>query len=168
MTSSLVTDFDSQATTNSEWAGVARELGPGFAARAAAHDAASSFVADNYRELKQHRVFSAAVPHELGGGGASHPEVCAMLREIARHCGSTALAVSMHTHLVAAAVWRYRQWQPTAALLERIAAEQLVLVSTGASDWLDPESSAHWRVWFAARLDLSLWTRRSRRTTSQE
>ena len=33
--------------------------GPAFAARAAAHDADDSFVADNYAELGAHRVFSA-------------------------------------------------------------------------------------------------------------
>ena len=84
------------------------------------------------RELKARRVFSAGVPAELGGGGATHRELCAMLRELARHCGSTALALSMHTHLLAATVWRWRQGQPVEPLLERIAAEQLVLVSTGA------------------------------------
>ena len=42
------------ATT--DWVGVARDLGPGFAARAAAHDADNSFVADNYDELKAGRL----------------------------------------------------------------------------------------------------------------
>src|SRR4029450_2725555 len=48
-----------------------RELGPRSAARAAAHDAHDSFVADNYAELRERRVFSAGVPAELGGGGGS-------------------------------------------------------------------------------------------------
>jgi alkylation response protein AidB-like acyl-CoA dehydrogenase len=48
----------------------------------------------------------------------------------------------MHTHLVAATVWRYRQGQSVEPLLRRIAAEQLVLVSTGASDWLASSGSA--------------------------
>jgi alkylation response protein AidB-like acyl-CoA dehydrogenase len=125
-----------------DWVGVARELGPAFAARAADHDASDAFVADNYRELKAQRVFSAGVPTELGGGGATHPELCELLRVLGRHCGSTALALSMHTHLLAATVWRYRQGQDTAPLLRRIADEQLVLVSTGASDWLDSSGRA--------------------------
>ena len=41
------------------------------------------FVADNYAELKRHKLFSAAVPSELGGGGASHAEICGFLRELA-------------------------------------------------------------------------------------
>jgi alkylation response protein AidB-like acyl-CoA dehydrogenase len=125
-----------------DWVGVARELGPGFAARAAAADASDTFVADNYAELKEHHVFSAGVPAELGGGGASHTELSTMLRELARYCGSTALALSMHTHLLALSVWRYQQGQPVEPLLRRIASEQLVLVSTGASDWLESSGTA--------------------------
>jgi hypothetical protein len=45
-----------------DWVAVARSLGPGFAARAVAHDATDAFVADNYRELKAQHVFSAGVP----------------------------------------------------------------------------------------------------------
>jgi len=125
-----------------DWMAIARELGPAFAARADAHDADNSFVADNYLALKACRVFSAGVPSELGGGGATHAELCAMLRELGRGCGSTALALSMHTHLVAATVWRYRQGHSVEPLLRRIAAEQLVLVGTGASDWLASSGTA--------------------------
>jgi alkylation response protein AidB-like acyl-CoA dehydrogenase len=43
----------------------------------------------------------------------------------------------MHSHLVAAAAWRWRnQGAPTEGLLKRVAAEDLVLVSSGGSDWL--------------------------------
>src|SRR4051812_41127259 len=127
----------SDATQATDWPSVTRSLAPVFAARAAAHDTEDAFVADNYSDLAAAKVFSAGVPRELGGGGASHRELCAMLRELARGCGSTALALSMHTHLLAATVWRYRQGQPVEPLLRRIADEQSVLVSTGASDWLD-------------------------------
>ena len=116
---------------------IARRLGPSFARGAAAHDAAGSFVSENYAQLKESRVLSAGVPAELGGGGATHAELCDMLRELARHCGSTALALSMHTHLVAANVWRHRHGQPAEALLRKVAASELVLVSTGAGDWVD-------------------------------
>jgi alkylation response protein AidB-like acyl-CoA dehydrogenase len=129
-------------TAKTDWVAVARELGPTFAARAAGHDAADRFVADNYADLKAHQVFSAGVPLDLGGGGASHAELCAMLREFAHACGSTALALSMHTHLLATAVWRWKQGQPAEPLLRRVAAEQLVLVSTGASDWLNSSGTA--------------------------
>jgi alkylation response protein AidB-like acyl-CoA dehydrogenase len=114
-----------------DWVALAREIGPGFAARAADVDETDTFVAESYAELNARRFFSAGVPAELGGGGASHRELCAMLRELARHCGSTALALSMHTHLLGTTVWRWRQGQPVEPLLRRIAEEQIVLVSTG-------------------------------------
>jgi alkylation response protein AidB-like acyl-CoA dehydrogenase len=121
----------------SDWAALARELGPRFAARAAAHDAADAFVAENYRELRERRVFSAGVPAELGGGGASHAELCTMLRLLAQYCGSTALALAMHTHQVAVAAWRWRhEGAPVELFLRRLASEELILVTSGGSDWL--------------------------------
>jgi alkylation response protein AidB-like acyl-CoA dehydrogenase len=120
-----------------DWAVLARELGPRFAARAAAHDAGDVFVADNYRDLGEHRVFSAGVPAELGGGGASHAELCTMLRVLAHSCGSTALALAMHTHQVAIPAWRWRhEGAPVEPFLRRVAAEELILVTSGGSDWL--------------------------------
>jgi alkylation response protein AidB-like acyl-CoA dehydrogenase len=67
-----------------------------------------------------------------------------MLRTIARHCGSTGLAIAMHTHQVAIPAWR---WPPPGVaavepLLRRIAAELLVLVSTGGSDWVGGSGEA--------------------------
>lgn len=119
-----------------DWVALARELGPALAVRAPALDANDTFPFDNFRELKERRVLSAGIPAELGGGGASYAELCAVLRELGRHCGATALALSMHMHLVAAMVWLWRQGAPVAPLLEQIATEQLVLVTSGASDWL--------------------------------
>jgi acyl-CoA dehydrogenase len=120
-----------------DWIQVARELGPRFAARAAAGDAQDAFVAENYAELKTKKAFSAGVPAELGGGGATHAEVCAFVRTLAQYCGATALAYSMHAHLVGVAAWRWRnEGAKTDGLLRKVAAEELVLVSSGGSDWL--------------------------------
>jgi len=141
-TSTFNPDAASDIGAPADWVAVARELGPPFGRRAPGHDAEDSFVAENYADLKRRRVFSAGVPLELGGGGATHSQLCAMLRELGRSCGSTALALAMHTHPLAASVWRLRQGQPVESLLTRVAAEQLVLVSTGASDWLDSSGQA--------------------------
>jgi len=120
-----------------DWPAIAREVGPRFAARAAAHDAGDAFVAENYRELRERRLFSAGVPAELGGGGATHADLCAMLRVLAQYCASTALALSMHTHQVAIPAWRWRhEGAPTEPFLRRVAAEELILVTSGGSDWL--------------------------------
>ena len=125
------------------WAAEMRELGPSFEARAERHDATDAFVAENYADLKARGFLAAGVPAELGGGGATLPELCAMLGELARHCGSTALALSMHTHLVAVNAWRWRhEGAPTDGLLRRVAAERLVLVSSGGSDWLPGSGTA--------------------------
>jgi alkylation response protein AidB-like acyl-CoA dehydrogenase len=131
-----------QHTETRDWRAIARELGPRFAARASEHDASDTFVAANYEDLKTYRAFSAGVPADLGGGGATHAELCALIRGLASACGSTALALAMHTHQVAITVWRRQQGQPVDGLLRRIAAEQLVLVSTGASDWLNSSGRA--------------------------
>ncbi len=121
-----------------DFTSLTHEIGPGFAERAAKHDSDDSFVAENYQELKAHRFFSAGVPGELGGGGASHAELCDMLRTMAHYCSSTALALSMHTHQVAVPAWRWRNQEnaPVEGLLRRVADEELVLVSTGGSDFL--------------------------------
>lgn len=82
--------------TRTDWTLLAQELGADFATRAAAHDADDFFVAENFDILKDHDIFSAGVPSELGGGGASHADLCHFLRVLGQHCGSTALALSMH------------------------------------------------------------------------
>src|SRR5438309_4517627 len=126
------------AAPRTDFVAVARELAADFATRAAQHDADDSFVAENYAALKKAKLFSAPVPAELGGGGATYAEHCEIVRAIGRGCGSTALAYSMHSHLLQATIWRHRHnMQPPAEpLLRRIAAEELVLVSSGGSDWL--------------------------------
>jgi len=127
------------AAPRTDFVAVARELAADFATRAAQHDADDSFVAENYAALKKAKLFSAPVPAELGGGGASYEDHCEIIRAIARGCGSTALAYSMHSHLLQALVWRHRHnaTPPAEPLLRRIAAEELVLVSSGGSDWVD-------------------------------
>jgi alkylation response protein AidB-like acyl-CoA dehydrogenase len=124
--------------TTRDWVGLMNRLGTDFARRAEAHDADDSFVGENYAALREHGAFAAGVPAELGGGGASLAEVSAMIRELARHCSSTALAFSMHSHPVAAQayMWRAGNKMPE-PLLRRIAAEGIVIATSGGSDWLN-------------------------------
>lgn len=116
----------------------ARRLGADFAERAAEADEHDQFVAENYKALREAGLVAAGVPKELGGGGAEVAELANMLRELAHHCGSTALAFSMHTHQVAIPAWRWRYQKVTAVepLLRRVAGEGLVLLSSGGSDWI--------------------------------
>ncbi|HEY7607676.1 MAG TPA: acyl-CoA dehydrogenase family protein [Alphaproteobacteria bacterium] len=126
----------------SRWIDLVNEIGPGFAAKAAKAGDSDAFVAENYAVLKQKKLFSAQVPPEFGGGGARHPEICAALRGLARHCPSTALALSMHQHLVSAALHNHRKGKPGQKLLEAVGGKELVLVSTGANDWLASSGEA--------------------------
>lgn len=134
-----MTTATSAPTQASGWLATAKQLADDFATRAAKHDTDGSFVAENYAAMRAAKLFSAPIPTELGGGGASYAEHCAMIRTIARGCGSTALAYSMHSHLLQALLWRHRHnaTPPAEPLLRRIAKEELVLVSSGGSDWLD-------------------------------
>jgi alkylation response protein AidB-like acyl-CoA dehydrogenase len=129
--------MESLTSTLIDWKQRTRELGEKFAERAEQKDKEGSFVFENYQDLKENKYFSAGIPEELGGGGLSHREVCEIIRTIAHYCGSTALAFSMHQHLIAAAIWRYKHKGEAGPMLQKVAKEQVVLVSTGARDWLE-------------------------------
>lgn len=131
----------SGAAADSRWVAEARALRGSLAERAAAHDAAGTFVHDGFDLLRQNRFMSLLVPVELGGGGASHAEACAVLAELAKGCPATSLSYSMHSHLIAAQVWRHHRGL-AAPVLAKVAAEQLTLISTGASDWIDSSGTA--------------------------
>ncbi len=114
------------------------ELGPRFVEGVAERDAADRFVAEHYPPLKASGLLTMLVPASLGGGGASHRTACRVLQRLASYDGATALALSMHQHLVAAQVFQHRQGNArAAATLSRVVEHDWVLVSTGARDWLD-------------------------------
>jgi len=117
------------------------DVGPRFRAQAAELDDTDGFIGDNYEALRKRKVFSALVPAAYGGGGARHAEMCDFLRALAHHCPSTALALSMHQHLVSAAVANDRAGRPGRALLDKVAGGDVILVSTGANDWLESNGS---------------------------
>ncbi len=120
-----------------DWTKKAEEIAIAIGENAAAHDADDSFVAEGYAALEEAGFFKALVPELLEGGGATFGEICEALRIIGTACSSTALAASMHSHIVAVAAWRWQnQGAPTDGLLKRVVAENLKLVSSGGSDWL--------------------------------
>ncbi|NDJ17855.1 acyl-CoA dehydrogenase family protein [Myxacorys almedinensis] len=126
-----------------DWLSLAESLGNQFAAREAEADERDLFVADNIARLKSSGLVAAGVPAELGGGGASYTDLCAVLRILGRYCSSTALAFSMHTHQVMVPTWRWRnQNAPVDGLLRRVATEQLIMLSSGGSDWLQSAGTA--------------------------
>lgn len=126
-----------------DWLALAESLGQQFAASEAIADAEDLFVADNIAQLKASGFTAAGVPSELGGGGASFTDLCAALRILGRYSSSTALAFSMHTHQVMVPTWRWHHQQaPVEGLLKRVVTEQLILVSSGGSDWLQSAGQA--------------------------
>ncbi|MFN3585509.1 acyl-CoA dehydrogenase family protein [Phenylobacterium sp.] len=131
------------AATRLDWERLAHEVGPELAARAAQADETDAFVAENLAMLKDRGFHMAGVPAALGGAGATYAELSAMLRTLARYCGSTALALSMHTHQVALPAWRWRRTpEAVEGLLKRVLEQKLTLVSSGGSDWLDGSCKA--------------------------
>ena len=82
-----------------DWSVLMHALGANFARRSDQYDTTDTFVAENFADLKKQGVLAAGVPAALGGGGASYPELCEMLRILARYCGSTAVTLSMHPTL---------------------------------------------------------------------
>jgi len=121
----------------------AKAIGPVLAANAARHDRDGTFVTEAYDALRDAGLLKAAVPVELGGDGAGIRDLVALQRELAHHCGATALASSMHQHVTCFTAWRYRRGMPGAeATLRRVADEQIVLVSTGGGDFTHPAGEA--------------------------
>jgi alkylation response protein AidB-like acyl-CoA dehydrogenase len=136
------THSDHHATTGS-LVQRARALGPRLAEHAARHDVDGTFVAEAYEALRDAGLLKAAVPVELGGDGATITELTALQREVAHYCGATALASSMHQHVVAFTAWRYRRGLPGAeATLRKVAEDGLLLVSTGGGDFTHPRGEA--------------------------
>jgi alkylation response protein AidB-like acyl-CoA dehydrogenase len=126
-----------------ELVAMAAGFAPALREHAAAHDRDGTWVAESYEALRQGGLLTLAVPSELGGMGATIGEVAAVDRELAKHCGSTALALSMHHHVTAFTAWRWRRGLPGAeATLRRIAGGETVLVSTGGGDFTTPRGHA--------------------------
>jgi alkylation response protein AidB-like acyl-CoA dehydrogenase len=131
---------------------LASEVAHAAAPHADRHDRDGTFVREGAEAARDLGYLAAPVPEELGGGGATTAEVAAAQRIVARSCGSTALATTMHLHVVLAAAWRWRRGHEVVEpMLRRVANEDLVVVSTGGGDWVRPTTTATpvdggWRV----------------------
>ncbi|WP_431855630.1 acyl-CoA dehydrogenase family protein [Azospirillum sp.] len=108
----------------------AREVGTQVAAsHADAVDRDARFPAEAFAALKAARLLGAMVPRDFGGEGATLADIAAVCHELAQHCPSTGMIYAMHQIQVACVVQHGQQsaWHRT--LLERLAAEQLLLAS---------------------------------------
>ena len=141
---SALATFQTDVTQRRSVIDTARELGPIFEQRANEATDEDKFVAGNFAMLKESGLVEAGVPAELGGGGATVDELAAVLRSLGYHCGSTALAFSMHTHQVAIPAWRWTHQKVAAVepLLKKVALERILLLSSGGSDWIGGSGKA--------------------------
>jgi len=153
MTTTTTTTTTAEAVTGTAgaWAALAREIGETLGPGVAERDRTGELALEAFERMRESGVTAALVPAEAGGGGASHAEAGLLLRELGRHDGATAVALSMHMHLVAAQVWRHRQGIDVSAFFRKVAGDRVVLVSTGASDWIGSNGRARkveggWRV----------------------
>jgi alkylation response protein AidB-like acyl-CoA dehydrogenase len=125
------------SSQNNYWLDLVDQMGEQFSICEQQTDQTDEFVAANYEVLRDYGFFSALVPAEFGGGDVTFQEMSDILRKMAQVSSSTALALSMHQHLVAANVFKHKKGQDVSGFLQKVADEQPVLISTGARDWLE-------------------------------
>jgi alkylation response protein AidB-like acyl-CoA dehydrogenase len=123
------------------WSDAAAAVGASLRDGVAERDRDGALRTEVFDELRAAGLTSALVPADRGGGGASHQEMGDVLRVLARDDAATALCLSMHSHLVAAQVWRHKAGMDADAVFAKVVAGA-ILVSTGASDWLGSSGQA--------------------------
>ncbi len=125
-----------------DWVALARTIGIGLAPDVADLDRSGSLSVAAFERLRSSGATAALVPAERGGGGASHAQFGAFLRELGRHDPATAVTLSMHSHLVATQVWRHHHGLDADAVFHKVVEDRAVLISTGASDWVASSGEA--------------------------
>ncbi len=122
---------------------LAAEIGRIAAAAEADHDRDATFVTEAYAAMAERGYLAMAVPAELGGGGASLRQVVLAQHELARWSGAAALSSAMHLYLTLLQRWRHgRGLADAEAALRKVAADGLVLATSGGNDWVCPTTTA--------------------------
>src|SRR5262245_14991087 len=102
-----MTLMDITTPSTADWVEHAATIGAEFRTDAAASDVAGEISHSAFARLRDEGFTTALVPTEFGGGGASHADMGAILRTLARFDPAVAVTLSMHSHLVAFQVWRH-------------------------------------------------------------
>ncbi|HWE27020.1 MAG TPA: acyl-CoA dehydrogenase family protein, partial [Polyangia bacterium] len=124
---------------NKTWA-IAREVA---AVHAADVDAKARFPHETFAALRQARLLTAAVPKELGGGGANMQELAEMCTALAQGCASSGMVLAMH-HIQVACIARHGLSSPFfRKYLEECVETQLLLgsITSEVGVWGDTRSS---------------------------
>ncbi|MFB9892406.1 acyl-CoA dehydrogenase family protein [Planobispora takensis] len=129
--------------TDDDIVALAAELGLRCAPSEAEHDRDATFVTEAYKAMRECGYLRLAVPAEFGGLGAGLRQVVLAESELARRAGSAALAAAMHLYLTLVQCWRHRRGAPDAeGALRRVAADELIMATSGGSDWVSPTTTA--------------------------
>ncbi|MEU4596098.1 acyl-CoA dehydrogenase family protein [Nocardia sp. NPDC023988] len=131
----------STITSTTDRVALARTIGETLRTEVAERDRTGEISVAAFDLLRSSGLSAALVPAEFGGGGATHDEMGAVLRELGAHDPSTAVAFAMHSHLVAAQVWRHKHGIDASGVFAKVVGGA-ILVSTGASDWVDSNGMA--------------------------
>jgi acyl-CoA dehydrogenase len=108
---------------------LARRIGREVAAvHAADVDANARFPKETVDAFRAEGLLGALVPAELGGLGHDLRQAAAVVREVARHCASSAMILAMH-HIKVASVVRHMTSRTHEDFMRRVATEQLLLAS---------------------------------------
>jgi alkylation response protein AidB-like acyl-CoA dehydrogenase len=124
------------ARAATDWVALAHDIGTALVSGVADRDRSGEISAEAFESLRAAGVTSALVPAEFGGGDASHAEIGQVLRELGRLDPATAVTLSMHSHLLAAQVWRHHHGMDAEKIFRKVVDDRAILISTGASDWL--------------------------------
>lgn len=107
----------------------ARRIGREVAAPHAGEvDHQARFPKETLDALRAEGLLGALVPVELGGLGHDLRAATEVVRELARHCASSAMVLAMH-HIQVACLVRHGHTDALRAFVRRVAAEQLLLAS---------------------------------------
>jgi acyl-CoA dehydrogenase len=113
------------------------------AVHAADVDAKARFPQETFEALRQARLLTAAVPKELGGGGATMAELAEQCTVLAHGCASSGMVLAMH-HIQIACIVRHALESPFfKKYLEECVEKQLLIgsITSEVGVWGDTRSS---------------------------
>ncbi|RBY87002.1 acyl-CoA dehydrogenase family protein [Blastococcus sp. TF02A-26] len=129
--------------TDESLVALAASIGRIAAEHEAEHDRDATFVSEAYAAMTDTGYRAMAVPPELGGAGASLRQVVLAEYELARWSGAAGLSAAMHLYMTLLQRFRYgRGLADAEAALRRVAADGIVLATSGGSDWVCPTTTA--------------------------
>jgi len=120
----------------------AREIGLELRPSVTESDQTGEISHTAFEILRSSGMTAALVPREFGGGGATHAEMGTMLRELGRHDPATAVTLSMHSHVLAAQVWRHNRGMNAEGAFRKVVDDHAIFVNSGASDWVGSTGEA--------------------------